>query len=145
MSKIRKEPLLTENPDRYVMFPIAHDDVWQMYKKMMDCFWRAEEIDLSKDLKHWNTLKDEEKYFVKMILAFFAASDGIVLENLGQRFLTEVQIPEARATYGFQLMMENIHSEVYSLLIDTYIKNKDEKIKLFKAIDNFPCIKKKAD
>ena len=145
MSKIQKEPLLTENPNRYVMFPIAHDDVWKMYKKMMDCFWRAEEIDLSKDLPHWETLKDDEKYFIKMVLAFFAASDGIVLENLGQRFLSEVQIPEARATYGFQLMMENIHSETYSLLIDTLIKDETEKTKLFKAIDNFPCIKKKAD
>ena len=145
MSKIQKEPLLTENPNRYVMFPIAHDNVWKMYKKMMDCFWRAEEIDLSKDLSHWETLKDDEKYFIKMVLAFFAASDGIVLENLGQRFLSEVQIPEARATYGFQLMMENIHSETYSLLIDTLIKDETEKTKLFKAIDNFPCIKKKAD
>ena len=145
MSKIQKEPLLTENPNRYVMFPIAHDDIWKMYKKMMDCFWRTEEIDLSKDISHWKTLKDDEKYFIKMVLAFFAASDGIVLENLGQRFLSEVQIPEARATYGFQLMMENIHSETYSLLIDTLIKDETEKTKLFKAIDNFPCIKKKAD
>jgi ribonucleoside-diphosphate reductase subunit M2 len=145
MSKIQKEPLLTENPNRYVMFPIAYDDIWKMYKKMMDCFWRAEEIDLSKDISHWKTLKDDEKYFIKMILAFFAASDGIVLENLGQRFLSEVQIPEARATYGFQLMMENVHSETYSLLIDTLIKDESEKTKLFKAIDNFPCIKKKAD
>jgi ribonucleoside-diphosphate reductase subunit M2 len=112
---------------------------------MEDCFWRTEEIDLSKDLTHWNNLKDDEKHFIKMILAFFAASDGIVLENLGQRFMSEVQLPEARAAYGFQLMMENIHSETYSLLIDTYIKNEDEKMKLFKAIDNFPCIKKKAD
>ena len=116
-----------------------------MYKKMMDCFWRAEEIDFSKDLVDWNKLKETEKHFIKMVLAFFAASDGIVLENLGQRFLSEVQLPEARATYGFQLMMENIHSETYSLLIDTYIKDKDEQTKLFRAIDNFPCIKKKAD
>ena len=112
---------------------------------MMDCFWRAEEIDFSKDLKHWQTLNEKEQYFIKMILAFFAASDGIVLENLGARFLTEVQLPEARATYGFQLMMENVHSEVYSLLIDTYIKDSVEKSKLFNALDNFPCIKKKAD
>lgn len=112
---------------------------------MMDCFWRAEEIDFSKDLVDWNKLKETEKHFIKMVLAFFAASDGIVLENLGQRFLSEVQLPEARATYGFQLMMENIHSETYSLLIDTYIKDKDEQTKLFRAIDNFPCIKKKAD
>lgn len=112
---------------------------------MEDCFWRAEEIDFSDDLVHWERLNDNEKHFIKMILAFFAASDGIVLENLGQRFLSEVQLPEARAAYGFQLMIENVHSVVYSLLIDTYVKNKDEKMKLFQAIDNFPCIKKKAD
>ena len=140
-----EEPLLTENSNRYVMFPIEHDDIWKSYKQMMDCFWRAEEIDFSKDLAHWITLNKDEQYFIKMILAFFAASDGIVLENLGARFLTEVQVPEARATYGFQLMMENIHSEVYSLLIDTYIKDSVEKSKLFNALDNFPCIKKKAD
>ena len=126
MSKNR-EPLLTENPDRYVMFPISDQEIWGMYKKMMNCFWRAEEIDFSKDLTHWNTLNEKEQYFIKMVLAFFAASDGIVLENLGMRFLSEVQLPEARATYGFQLMMENVHSESYSLLIDTYIKDeKDE-------------------
>ena len=145
MSKNNGELLLTENPDRYVMFPVANDAIWKMYKKMMDCFWRAEEIDLSKDPAHWETLKDDEKHFIKMILAFFAASDGIVLENLGERFLCEVQLPEARAAYGFQLMMENVHSESYSLLIDTLIKDETEKTKLFKAIDNFPCIKKKAD
>mgnify|MGYP001340126017 CR=1 FL=1 len=145
MSKNNGELLLTENPDRYVMFPVTNDAIWKMYKKMMDSFWRAEEIDLSKDPAHWETLNDNEKHFIKMILAFFAASDGIVLENLGERFLCEVQLPEARATYGFQLMMENIHSETYSLLIDTLIKDETEKTKLFKAIDNFPCIKKKAD
>lgn len=145
MNKKVIEPLLTENPNRYVMFPVQDDDIWKMYKLMMDSFWRAEEIDFSKDLKHWQTLKPEEQHFIKMVLAFFAASDGIVLENLGMRFLSEVQLPEARATYGFQLMMENVHSETYSLLIDTYIKNEGEKMKLFKAIDNFPCIKKKAD
>jgi ribonucleotide reductase beta subunit family protein with ferritin-like domain len=139
------EPLLTENPNRYVMFPISDNDIWGHYKKMQDSFWRTEEIDLSKDLKHWKSLNANEQHFIKHILAFFAASDGIVLENLGQRFLTEVQLPEARATYGFQLMMENVHSETYSLLIDTYIKNEKEKTKLFKAIENFPCIKKKAD
>ena len=144
MSKFT-EPLLTENPNRYVMFPISDHEIWSHYKKMQDCFWRTEEIDLSKDLKHWKTLTDKEQHFIKHILAFFAASDGIVLENLGQRFLTEVQLPEARATYGFQLMMENIHSETYSLLIDTYIKNEKDKTNLFKAIDNYPCIKKKAD
>lgn len=145
MSKNLKEPLLTENPNRYVMFPLQDEEIWQHYKKMEDCFWRTEEIDLSKDLIHWNKLNDNEKHFIKMVLAFFAASDGIVLENLGQRFMNEVQLPEARAAYGFQLMMENIHSETYSLLIDTYIKNPDEKLKLFRAIDNFECVKKKAD
>ena len=145
MSKTTNEPLLTENPNRYVMFPLTDHDIWKSYKKQMDCFWRAEEIDFSKDQKHWKTLTDKEQYFIKMVLAFFAASDGIVLENLGLRFMTDVQLPEARAAYGFQLMMENIHSEVYSLLIDTYIKEEREKTKLFQAIDNFPCIKKKAD
>ena len=139
------EPLLTENPNRYVMFPLTDHDIWKSYKKQMDCFWRAEEIDFSKDRKHWETLSDNERYFIKMILAFFAASDGIVLENLGQRFMVDVQLPEARAAYGFQLMMENVHSEVYSLLIDTYIKEEREKTQLFQAIDNFPCIKKKAE
>ena len=145
MSNSRKEMLLTENENRYVMFPIVDADIWKMYKKQMDCFWRAEEIDLSKDIKHWTTLTDNEQHFIKHILAFFAASDGIVIENLGQRFLSEVQLAEARAAYGFQLMMENIHSETYSLLIDTLVKEEREKTKLFEAINNFPCIKKKAD
>lgn len=140
-----KDILLTENPNRYVMFPVQDDDIWKMYKKQMDCFWRAEEIDLSKDEMDWTKLTDNEKHFIKMILAFFAASDGIVLENLGMRFMSEVQLPEARAFYGFQIMMENIHSETYSLLIDSYIKKEDEKQECFKAIENFPCIKKKAD
>ena len=144
MSK-SNEPLLAENPNRYVMFPIEDQEIWQMYKKHMDCFWRAEEIDLSKDLTSWEKLNDNERHFIKMILAFFAASDGIVLENLGQRFMSEVQLPEARAFYGFQIMMENVHSETYSLLIDTYIKEKEEKDKLFKALNNFDCIKKKGD
>lgn len=116
-----------------------------MYKKQIDCFWRAEEIDLSKDLGDWDRLQKEEKYFISMILAFFAASDGIVLENLAARFMGEVQLSEARAFYGFQIAMENVHSETYSLLIDTYIKDREEKTNLFQAIDNFPCIKKKAD
>ena len=145
MSNSRKEMLLTENENRYVMFPIVDADIWKMYKKQMDCFWRAEEIDLSKDVKHWTTLTDNEQYFIKHILAFFAASDGIVIENLGQRFLSEVQLSEARAAYSFQIMMENIHSETYSLLIDTLVKEEREKTKLFEAINNFPCIKKKAD
>ena len=140
-----EEPLLKEDDDRYVMFPIQDKEIWNMYKKQMDCFWRAEEIDLSKDLTHWEKLTPNEKHFIKMVLAFFAASDGIVLENLGMRFMSEVQLSEARAFYGFQIMMENIHSETYSLLIDTYIKDKEEKTTLFKAIENFECIKKKAD
>ena len=145
MSKNREEPLLRENPNRYVMFPIQDQSIWKMYKKMMDCFWRAEEIDFAKDMKDWKKLTDSEQYFIKMVLAFFAGSDGIVIENLGSRFLNEVQLPEARAAYGFQLMMENIHSETYSLQIDSYIKDDEEKHKLFTALDNFPCIKKKAD
>ena len=145
MSKINSEPLLVEDDNRFVMFPIQHQDIWDMYKRQVECFWRAEEIDFSKDMKSWDTLNNDEQYFIKMILAFFAASDGIVLENLGMRFMSEVQVSEARAFYGFQIAMENIHSEVYSLLIDSYVKDKTEKDKLFKAIDNFPCIKKKAD
>jgi ribonucleoside-diphosphate reductase subunit M2 len=116
-----------------------------MYKKQIDCFWRAEEIDLSKDLTNWDSLNADEKHFISMILAFFAASDGIVLENLAQRFMSEIQVSEARAFYGFQIAMENVHSETYSLLIETYIKDKDEKSRLFNAIEHFPCIKKKSD
>ena len=127
------------------MFPIQDQEIWQMYKKQIDCFWRAEEIDLSKDLGDWDSLQKDEKYFISMILAFFAASDGIVLENLATRFMGEVQLSEARAFYGFQIAMENVHSETYSLLIDTYIKDREEKTNLFQAMDNFPCIKKKAD
>jgi ribonucleoside-diphosphate reductase subunit M2 len=145
MSKNVNEPLLNPDDNRFVMFPIKYDDVWQMYKKQVDCFWRAEEIDLSKDLAHWDTLSQEEKFFLSMILAFFAASDGIVLENLGVRFMTDVQLAEARAFYGFQIAMENIHSEMYSTLIDTYIKDGDERDKLFNAIENYPCIAKKAN
>ena len=145
MSKSNNEEILKEDDNRYVMFPIEHQDIWKMYKKQVDCFWRAEEIDLSQDTKDWKNLNDNEKHFIKMILAFFAASDGIVLENLGMRFMSEVQISEARAFYGFQIAMENIHSETYSLLIDTYIQDKEEKQKLFEALNNFPCIKKKAD
>ena len=145
MSKTSIEPLLQDDANRYVMFPIQDQEIWQMYKKQIDCFWRAEEIDLSKDVVQWEQLDEKEKYFISMILAFFAASDGIVLENLAARFMGEVQLSEARAFYGFQIAMENIHSETYSLLIDTYIKDREEKQTLFKAIDNFPCIKKKAD
>lgn len=139
------EPLLEDTQERYVMFPIKDNDIWNMYKKQMDCFWRAEEIDLSKDLDDWKKLTDNEQHFIKMVLAFFAASDGIVLENLGMRFMSEVQLAEAKAAYGFQIMIENVHSEVYSLLIDTYIKDETEKIKLFKAIENFTCVSKKAE
>ncbi len=145
MTRPNQEPLLTEDENRFVMFPIEHNDIWKMYKKSVDCFWRTEEIDMSKDMVHWNSLTEQEQFYIKMILAFFAASDGIVIENLGMRFMSEVQISEARAFYGFQIAMENIHSETYSLLIESYIKDKDEKHKLFNAIDNFPCIKKKAD
>jgi len=144
MSRATIEPLLTEDENRYVMFPIKDQDIWKMYKKQMDCFWRAEEIDLSKDLTHWESLETNEKFFIKMVLAFFAASDGIVLENLGIRFMGDVQLAEARAFYGFQIAMENIHSETYSLLIDTYIKDKEEKMELFNALGHFDCIDKKA-
>ena len=140
-----KEPLLTPDDNRFVMFPIKHDDIWQMYQKQVECFWRPEEIDLTKDSIHWDSLNIDEKYYISMILAFFAASDGIVLENLASRFMRDVQLSEARAFYGFQIAMENIHSHTYSLLIETYIKDKLEKSKLFNAIENFPCIKKKSD
>ena len=145
MSKLTAEPLLTEDDNRFVMFPIKDESIWKMYKKQVDCFWRAEEVDLSKDMASWETLSDDEKFFIKMIIAFFAASDGIVLENLGIRFMSDVQLAEARAFYGFQIAMENIHSEMYSLLIDTYVKEPKEKDNLFKALENFPCIRKKAD
>jgi ribonucleoside-diphosphate reductase beta chain len=139
------EFLLISNPKRFVLFPIQHDEIWQMYKKHEASFWTAEEIDLSQDEKDWLTLSDDEQHFLKHVLAFFAASDGIVLENLASRFLNDVQIPEARCFYGFQLAMENIHSETYSLLIDTYIKDTHEKLKLFNAIEEIPCIKEKAE
>ena len=145
MAKNIPEPLLTEDDSRYVMFPIKDQEVWDMYKKQVDCFWRAEEVDLSKDLVHWDALKDDERHFISMILAFFAASDGIVLENIGTRFMNEVQLAEARAFYGFQIAMENIHSQMYSQLIETYISDREHKNKLFNALDNFDCIKKKAD
>jgi ribonucleotide reductase beta subunit family protein with ferritin-like domain len=145
MSKNSSEPLLVPDDNRFVMFPIKHNDIWEMYKKQIDCFWRAEEIDLSKDLTNWESLNADERQFISMILAFFAASDGIVLENLASRFMSEIQVSEARAFYGFQIAMENIHSETYSLLIETYIKDKDEKSRLFNAIEHFPCIKKKSD
>lgn len=144
MSQI--EPILQENKNRFVIFPIKHHDIWEFYKKMEASFWTAEEIDLSQDLNDWNNkLSEDEKYFVKHILAFFAASDGIVNENLAENFVNEVQYAEAKFFYGFQIMMENIHSETYSLLIDTYVKDEAEKTQLFTAIDVFPAIKKKAE
>lgn len=139
------EPLLESTDERFVMFPLQYGDIWDLYKKQVDCFWRAEEVDLSKDLTDWERLKPDEKKFISMVLAFFAASDGIVLENLALRFMGDVQIAEARSFYGFQIAMENIHSEMYSLLIDTYIKDSVEKDRLFHATSNFPCIAKKAD
>ena len=145
MSKSILEPLLAPDDNRFVMFPIKYQDIWDMYQKQVDCFWRPEEIDLSKDLAHWDALNKDERYFISMILAFFAASDGIVLENLAERFMADVQVSEARAFYGFQIAMENIHSHTYSNLIETYIKDKEEKHRLFNAINHFPCIKKKSD
>jgi len=143
MTTLVEEPLLKEDQSRFVMFPVSDQNIWKMYKKQVECFWRPEEIDTAKD--NWNSLTTDEQYFIKMILAFFAASDGIVLENLGARFMTEVQLPEARAFYGFQIAMENIHSETYSLLIDTYIKDEKEKDSLFNALSIFPCITKKGN
>ena len=140
------EPILEDNPNRFVLFPIQHDDIWAFYKKSEASFWTAEEIDLQADLVDWaEKLNDNERYFIKHILAFFAASDGIVNENLAENFVAEVQYTEAKFFYGFQIMMENIHSETYSLLIDTYIKDKEEKNKLFNAIETLDCVKKKAD
>ena len=140
------EPILQENKNRFVIFPIKHHDIWEWYKKMEASFWTAEEIDLSQDLNDWNNkLSNDEKYFIKHILAFFAASDGIVNENLAENFVNEVQYAEAKFFYGFQIMMENIHSETYSLLIDTYVKDDIEKDLLFNALEVFPAIKKKAD
>merc|ERR1712012_713113 len=140
-----EEPLLMENPRRFVILPIQYGDIWQMYKKAEASFWTAEEVDLSKDVKDWENLKDDERYFVSHVLAFFAASDGIVNENLVERFMKEVQVPEARCFYGFQIAMENIHSEMYSLLIDTFIKEAEERERLFNAIETVPAVKKKAD
>jgi ribonucleotide reductase beta subunit family protein with ferritin-like domain len=139
------EPILVENPDRYVLFPLAYSEIWEMYKKAVASFWTTEEVDLAKDLKDWTTrLTDDERHFIKHVLAFFAASDGIVAENLAKQFMSEIQIPEARCFYGFQIAMENIHSEMYSLLIDTYIRDPLEKHMAFHALDNYPCIRKKA-
>ena len=139
------EILLKENKDRFVLFPIKYDEIWAMYKQAENSFWTAEEVDLSADLKDWEKLNEGEKHFVTNVLAFFAASDGIVNENLAVNMMNAVQLPEARCFYGFQIMMENIHSEMYSLLIDTYVKDNNEKSRLFNAIETVPCVKKKAD
>ena len=140
------EPILQENKDRFVIFPIQHHDLWEWYKKSQASIWTAEEIDLHQDLSDWsNKLNDDERYFIKHILAFFAASDGIVNENLAENFVNEVQYSEAKFFYGFQIMMENIHSETYSLLIDTYVRDETEKSNLFNAIETFPAIKRKAE
>jgi ribonucleoside-diphosphate reductase beta chain len=139
------EPILQENKNRFVLFPIVHDDIWNFYKRAEASFWTAEEIDLSQDLTDWGQLNDDERHFVKHVLAFFAASDGIVNENLAENFLSEVQYTEAKFFYGFQITIENIHSETYSLLIDTYIKDSAEKSKLFNAIDTLECVQKKAN
>jgi len=139
------EPILRENPDRWVMFPIKHPEVWEMYKKHQASFWTAEEIDLSQDMRDWEKLTDSERHFIKHVLAFFAASDGIVNENLASNFSCQVQIPEARAFYGFQIAMENIHSETYSLLIEQYIRDSAEKDSLLKGIHTLPAVRAKAE
>jgi ribonucleoside-diphosphate reductase subunit M2 len=144
MSTSAEEPILRESTERYTMFPIQYNDIYEMYKRQVDCFWRPEEVDLSRDLNDWASLNDDEKHFISMTLAFFAASDGIVMENLNVNFGNEVQIAEARAFYSFQSAMESIHSDMYSILIETYIKNPEEKMKLFKSLEYFPCIQKKA-
>lgn len=144
-SVIQEEPILKENADRFVLFPIQHDDIWQFYKKAEASFWTAEEIDLGQDLKDWTGLNDGERHFIKHVLAFFAASDGIVNENLAENFVAEVQYTEAKFFYGFQIAIENIHSETYSLLIDTYVKDPKEKDYLFHAIENMDCVAKKAE
>lgn len=142
---LKPEPILQPNMNRFVLFPIEHDDIWDYYKKAVASFWTAEEIDLSADLSDWQKLNEGEKHFISHVLAFFAASDGIVNENLAEHFVSEVQYTEAKFFYGFQIAIENIHSETYSLLIDTYIKNPAQKDKLLNAIDTIPCVTKKAE
>jgi len=144
VSTIADEPLLRDNPHRFVLFPIRYPDIWKRYKEEESSFWTLEEIDLGSDLKDWDNLNDDERHFIKHVLAFFAASDGIVLENLAERFMNDVKIPEARCFYGFQIAMENIHSETYSTLIETYIRDSEEKKRLFEAIETVPCIQQKA-
>jgi len=142
---MEKEHILTENPSRFVIFPLKYHDIWELYKTEEHSFWTAEEIDLSQDITDWeDKLNDNERHYIKNVLAFFAASDGIVNENLAENFLKEVQYPEAKSFYGFQIAMENVHSETYSLLIDTYIKDDVEKDRLFNAIDTVPSVQKKA-
>ncbi|WP_375579187.1 ribonucleoside-diphosphate reductase small subunit [Marivirga tractuosa] len=145
VTTFQDEPILKENKDRFVLFPIQHKDIWEFYKMAEASFWTAEEIDLSQDQKDWENLTDGETHFIKHVLAFFAASDGIVNENLAENFVAEVQYTEAKFFYGFQIAMENVHSETYSLLIDTYVKDNKEKSSLFNAIDTMDCVKKKAD
>lgn len=145
MSNKATEPILHENNERFVLFPIQHNKIWEMYKQAEASFWTAEEIDLAPDMKDWEGLTPDERHFISHVLAFFAASDGIVNENLVINFMQDVTIPEARCFYGFQIAIENIHAETYSLLIDTYIKDEKEKTKMFNAIDTIPCVKKKAD
>ena len=143
--ELKNEPILKENSNRFVLFPIEHDDIWSYYKKAEASFWTAEEIDLGQDLKDWATLTRDERHFIKHVLAFFAASDGIVNENLAENFVSEVQYTEAKFFYGFQIAIENIHSETYSLLIDTYVKDIKEKDGLFNALETMDCVKKKGD
>ena len=140
-----EEPLLTPNPNRFVIFPIQHADLWKMYKDHVSVFWRPEELDLSKDMKDWVKMAPGEQHFLKRVLGFFAGSDGIVMENLAQRFMTEIQVPEAKFFYGVQMMMETVHSETYSQLIDTYIEDRDEKVEILRSIQTVPCIQKKAE
>ncbi|CAG2173570.1 unnamed protein product, partial [Oppiella nova] len=144
-SQPKEEPLLRENPSRFVVFPIEYPDIWQMYKRAEASFWTVEEVDLGRDLKDWNRLNSKEKHFISHVLAFFAASDGIVNENLAERFIREVQVTEARCFYGFQIAIENVHSEMYSLLINTYVTDRVEREFLFNAIETLPCVKKKAE
>jgi len=144
MSTTTEEPILKETQERYTMFPIQYPDIYEMYKRQVDSFWRAEEVDLSKDLNDWANLTDDERHFISMTLAFFAASDGIVMENISMNFGNEVQVAEARAFYSFQGAMESIHSNMYSILIDTYIKDSEQRLKLFRSLEHFPCISKKA-
>lgn len=143
--ELSEEPLLRENPDRYVLFPINYPDIWKKYKEAESSIWTVEEIDLASDMTDWKKLNEGEQHFIKHVLAFFAASDGIVLENLAQRFMTEIQVPEARCFYGFQIAIENVHSETYSVLLDTYIADTEEKTRLLRAISTIPCIQKKAE